>query len=216
MIVDIHGTGEFNSNEEVKCMLLRADIDALPMPENNPDLPYLTKTNAAHMCGHDGHTTTLLATTQVLCKNRDKIPKGKKVRVLFQPAEEGTGGAKPMIKEGCLEGVEEVYGFHNMPHFKEGEIRVIPGPIMASSTTVKMRVIGQGGHGSVPHLIKDVISCGGAIINNLHTVKSRGIDSKENFIFSITKFESGFTYNVFPDDAIILGTIRTYDPKVLE
>ena len=168
------------------------------------------------MCGHDGHMATLLAATQALVNNRGKIPKGKRVRVLFQPAEEGTGGAKPMIKEGCLDGVQEVYGFHNMPDFDEGDIRVVSGPIMASSTTVKMRVIGQGGHGSVPHMLKDVITCGGAIINNLHTVKSRGIDSKENFIFSITKFESGFTYNVFPDDATILGTIRTYDAKVLE
>lgn len=120
-----------------------------------------------------------------------------------------------MIEDGCLDGVDEVYGFHNMPYFEEGDIRVKPGPIMASSTTVKIRVVGQGGHGSVPHMLKDVITCGGAIINNLHTIKSRCVDSKENFIFSITKFDSGFTYNVFPDDATILGTIRTYKQEVL-
>lgn len=121
-----------------------------------------------------------------------------------------------MIKEGCLEGIQEVYGYHNIPTFDEGDIRVIPGPIMASSTTVKMRVIGQGGHGSVPHLLKDVITCGSAIIANLHTVKSRCIDFNDIFIFSITKFDSGFTYNVFPDDATILGTIRTFNLRTLE
>ena len=121
-----------------------------------------------------------------------------------------------MVKDGCLDGIEEVYGFHNVPDFDEGDIRVIPGPIMASSTTVKIRVFGQGGHGSVPHMLKDVITCGGAIINNLHTIKSRCVDSRENFIFSITKFDSGFTYNVFPDDATILGTIRTYKKEILE
>lgn len=121
-----------------------------------------------------------------------------------------------MIKEGCLKGVDEVYGFHNIPNFDEGDIRVVSGPIMASSTMVKIKVIGKGGHGSVPHMIKDVISCGAAIISNLHTVKSRGIDSKENCVFSITKFDAGYTYNVFPDEATILGTIRTYNMQTLD
>lgn len=120
-----------------------------------------------------------------------------------------------MIKEGCLEGVEEVYGYHNIPNFEEGDIRVVPGPIMASSSMVTIKVIGKGGHGSVPHMVKDVISCGAAIIQNFHTIKSRGVDSRENCIFSITKFDSGFTYNVFPDEATILGTIRTYNKDTL-
>lgn len=119
-------------------------------------------------------------------KNRAKIPKGKKIRLLFQPAEEGPGGALPMIKEGCLDGVDEVYGYHNFPKFTEGDVRVISGPLMAGSTVVKMKVSGKGGHGSVPHMIQDVISAGAAILNNLHTVKSRCIDSKENFIFTLT------------------------------
>ena len=121
-----------------------------------------------------------------------------------------------MIKEGCLDGVDEVYGFHNIPNFDEGDIRVIEGAIMASSSMVTIKVKGKGGHGSVPHMIVDVISAGAAIIAGLHTVKSRGVDSKENCIFSVTKFDSGFTYNVFPDEAVILGTIRTYNTKTLE
>ena len=121
-----------------------------------------------------------------------------------------------MIKEGCLDGVDEVYGYHNIPNFEEGDIRVCEGPIMAKVTTVKIKVIGQGGHGSVPHMIKDVISAGAAILNALHTVKSRCIDSKENFIFTLTQFTSGFTYNVFPDEAFMQGTIRSYNDKTLE
>ncbi|TNV78086.1 hypothetical protein FGO68_gene5802 [Halteria grandinella] len=215
LVVDIEGTGPKQEEGGVQVIALRADMDALPMPENNPDLPYKTLTGAAHMCGHDGHMATLLAATQVLMKHREKIPTGKKVRLLFQPAEEGTGGAKPMIKEGCLDGVEEVYGYHNIPNFDEGDIRVISGPIMASSSMVTIKIKGQGGHGSVPHMLKDVISCGAAVISNFLALKSRMVDSKENCIFSITKFDSGFTYNVFPDEATILGTIRTYNPSTL-
>ena len=98
LVVDIEGTGpEQVDAAGISTIALRADMDALPMPENNPDLPYRTRTNAAHMCGHDGHMATLLAAAQVIFKHRDLIPKGKTIRLLFQPAEEGTGGAKPMI-----------------------------------------------------------------------------------------------------------------------
>lgn len=215
-VVDIRGTGEETpSVEGVKTIALRADMDALPMPENTT-VEYKTVTPFAHMCGHDGHMATLLAATQVIMKNRHKIGRDKLLRLLFQPAEEGPGGALPMIKKGCLEGVDEVYGFHNISIFEEGDVRVIDGPIMAAVTTVKIKVLGKGGHGSVPHMINDVITAGAAILNNLHTIKSRCVDSKENFTFTITQFTSGFTYNVFPDDAFMQGTIRCYSPSALE
>jgi hippurate hydrolase len=121
-----------------------------------------------------------------------------------------------MIKEGCLEGVDEIYGFHNIPIFDEGEVRVIPGPIMAQGVTVKIRVLGKGGHGSVPHLINDVITAGAAILNALHTVKSRCLDSRDNFTFTITHFTSGFTYNVFPDEAFMQGTMRSFNKAATE
>lgn len=141
LVVDIVGRGEISDNK-VKCIALRADMDALPIPENNPDLPYKTVTQSAHMCGHDGHMATLLAAAQVLIKHRQNIPKNQKIRLLFQPAEEGPGGALPMIKEGCLIEVDEVYGYHNIPNFEEGDVRVVDGPIMASSTVVKIKVKG--------------------------------------------------------------------------
>ena len=106
----------------------------------------------------------------MLNNNRDKISSDKTVRLLFQPAEEGPGGALPMIQEGCLEGVDEVYGFHNIPTFEEGDIRVIDGPIMARSTSLRILVKGQGGHGAVPHMLRDVVSAGAAIISALHTI----------------------------------------------
>jgi hippurate hydrolase len=119
------------------------------------------------MCGHDGHTATLIAAAEVLIKNRDKIPRGKRVRLLFQPAEEGPGGAEPMIKAGCLEEVAEVYGFHNIPNFPEGDIRVVSGPIMAACSTIKIKIEGKGGHGGVPHFSNDVVLCGAAVLMNL-------------------------------------------------
>lgn len=119
-------------------------------------------------------------------------------------------------KDNCLEGVDEVYGFHNVPQFGEGEIRVCPGAIMSKVCIVKIKVLGKGGHGSMPHAVTDVINTGAHILSNLHTVKSRCIDSKENFVFTICQFESGFTHNVFPDEAFMQGTIRCYNQEVFE
>ena len=171
------------------------------------------------MCGHDGHIAVLLCAVDVLCKHRDKIPSNKTVRLLFQPSEEGPdSGALPMVKEGCLNGVDEVYGFHNIPTFTEGDIRVIKGggPVMAASTMVRITVKGRGGHGSLPHKINDVITAGAAVLQNLHTIKSRCLHNKDNCIFTICNFTSGHTYNVFPDEAFMQGMIRSYDENVRE
>ena len=137
------------------------------------------------MCGHDGHTAMLMAATAVFVKKRNKIPSDKCVRLLFQPAEEGPGGAAPMIKENCLDGVDEVYGLHNYPGFDEGDIRVCTGPILAASDRVKISIKGQGGHGSIPHKVLDPISATGQVYQALHTIKSRNISSRANFVFSL-------------------------------
>ena len=121
-----------------------------------------------------------------------------------------------MIAEGCLDGVDEVFGFHNISVFPAGEVRVIPGPIMANGTNVVIKINGRGGHGSVPHMVNDVISCGAAILNQFHAIKSRMIDSKQNIVFTITHFQSGHTMNVFPDQAFMEGTIRSYDEGALK
>ena len=102
------------------------------------------------MCGHDGHMACLLAFAKVFMAQRARIPSNKGVRLLMQPAEEGPGGAKPMVDEHCLNNVDEVYGFHNVPGFDEGDIRVCAGPFFAARTTVEITIKGQGGHGSTP------------------------------------------------------------------
>jgi hippurate hydrolase len=104
---------------------------------------------------------------------------------LFQPAEEGPGGALPMIKEGCLDQIDEVYGYHNIPNFDEGDIRVCPGPFFANSTQVLITITGQGGHGSAPHKITDPITAATMIHTALNSIKSRNIDSRQNIVFSI-------------------------------
>ena len=161
-------------------------MDALPIPENNPDLEYKTQTEFAHMCGHDGHLASLMSFAQVFCQNRSKVPENKMVRLLFQPAEESPGGALPMIKEGCLEGVDEVYGYHNVPNFDEGDIRVCPGPIFAQSTRIDIKIVGNGGHGSSPQKVNDPITAACAVHQALLSIKSRNIPSDQNIVLSIT------------------------------
>ena len=195
---------------------IRADIDALPMLEHNEGLDYITVTKYAHMCGHDGHMAMLLAATQVIWQERHKIPSNKTVRLLWQPAEEGPGGALPMIKEGCLDKVDEVYGLHNIPNFTAGQIRVCNGAIFAASTIVRIKVIGHGGHGSAPHKTRDPINASAFMLAGLNAIKARCVHSKENFVFTITNITSGSTFNVMPTEAFVQGSIRTYNTETLD
>ena len=121
-----------------------------------------------------------------------------------------------MIKDGCLDTVDEVYGFHNIPNFDEGDIRVRVGSFFAARVIVRIKIIGRGGHGSTPHAAVDPIACSMEVINALHTIKSRNIDSRENFTFTICHFESGEADNVIPDEAFMQGTIRSYDQATLD
>lgn len=121
-----------------------------------------------------------------------------------------------MIKENCLVGVDEVYGFHNIPNFDEGDIRVCEGAFFAAVTVVDIKIKGQGGHGSTPHKLVDPISAANAVYSALHTISSRNVCSRKNFVFTICNFSAGTTYNVFPDQAIMKGTIRTYDSETQE
>eukprot|EP00347_Sterkiella_histriomuscorum_P003368 403364563 len=219
LIVDVKGEGEeqisTQNSDSIKMIALRADMDGLKMEEHNKEIEYKSTTEYAHMCGHDGHMANLLAVAQILINNKHKIPINKQIRLLFQPAEEGPGGAKLMIQGGCLEGVDEIYGLHNRPMFKDGMIRVKKGAMMASSTTINIKVRGRGGDGSKPDLVDDVISASASIICQLHTIKSRMIDSKQNAVLSITQFKSGNSKYYLPDESIIQGTLRTFDQKIL-
>lgn len=225
LVVDILGTGPCTSRDEscVQCVALRADMDALTMTEDNENLPYRSKNKGlAHMCGHDGHMAALVGAAGLLQQRAKLIPEGKRVRLLFQPAEEGTppgtggydfeitkgNGAPPMIQDGCLEGVDEVYGWHNWPAFPLGDLRVRVGPVMAHESSFEIVISGRGGHASQPHLCVDPVICGAHVVTALQTVVSRNVPSSENAVVSVTVFQGSERMNVIPQQVRLGGTIR--------
>ncbi|MFV8750751.1 M20 metallopeptidase family protein [Nannocystaceae bacterium ST9] len=205
---DLHGRG--------MTIALRSDIDCLPMDERT-DLPWRSiHEGRAHKCGHDGHTAILLGTAAVLARYRDRLTGN--VRLIFQPAEEGVegGGAKVMLAEGALEGVEEVYALHNWPGFPRGELRVIEGPIMAEVHTFEISIRGRGGHASQPQVCRDPIVAGAALIGAMQTVVSRGLGAEGGAVVSICTFQAGEVSNVIPEIARMTGTLRSFSPATTE
>jgi amidohydrolase len=215
LVVDIYGTGSESEEGDIKSCAFRSDIDALKMPENS-NLPFKTTTDHAHMCGHDGHMATLMTFTSLIQNNLDKIPSNKLIRLIWQPAEEGPGGAKPMIEEGCLEGIDEIYGIHNFPLLKECAVSVMPGPMMAGCTVVKITVKGRGGHGSEPCNSIDPLTATCHIHTALNAIKSHRIPNAEVMAFTICQIDGGSTFNVIPEKAFMQGTIRYFDKRVLD
>ncbi len=198
-----------------KCVLLRADMDALPIEEEN-DVDYVSKNKGTmHACGHDAHTAMLLGVARVLMNNRDKF--SGSVKLLFQPSEEqGTGGALPMIEQGVLEDphVDAVFGQHVSSGTPTGEIRVAPGPRGAAADSFKIKINGKGGHGASPHQTIDPIIIATNIISALQTIVSRGVDPMEQMVVSVCNIHSGFADNVIPDSCEIGGTVRTFNPEL--
>jgi amidohydrolase len=205
---------DLNPDRGGKTIALRADLDCLPMPETT-DLPYRSVHDGrAHKCGHDGHTAVLLGVAAVLARHRDRVPGN--VRLLFQPAEEGVdgGGAKRMVAEGALAGVDEVYGLHNWPGHPLGDVRVKAGPMLAQTHWLGITVKGVGGHGSQPQLCRDPIVAASQIVVALQTVVARGLGYDGGAVVSICRFSSGTTDNVIPATAELEGTVRTFAPEV--
>lgn len=215
MTVDIRGTAEVPPTA-VKSIAIRADIDGLEMQECNSEIAYASKTKYAHMCGHDGHTATLILAAYLIWSARHTFSNQSLVRLLFQPAEEGPGGAEPMIKDGCLEGIEEVYGLHNIPCFPEGEIRVKSGAMMAGFSGLKVTIKGKGGHSSTPEKARDAVGAAAALVGNLHLVKQRFLSAAEGLVLSITQIHGGNCNNVFPDEAFIDGGLRFYSNRAFK
>ncbi len=210
LVADLH------PGAEGPCLALRADLDCLPMQERT-ELPYRSvHEGRAHKCGHDGHTAILMGAAAILAKHKDEIPGN--VRLLFQPAEEGVrgGGAKVMVAEGALDGVREVYGLHNWPDFRKGDIRVQAGPMMAQVHELYLTITGVGGHGSQPQICRDPIVAGAYLVNALQTLVSRELGYEGGAVVSITKFQAGSTHNIIPGKAELAGTIRTFDPAVAD
>lgn len=191
---------------------LRADIDALPIQEQTGLDFASTCPGKMHACGHDLHTAMLLGVAEALVARRSDL-KGR-VRLLFQPAEEVTLGARAMVNEGALEGVSGIFGLHNHPGMPVGTAAVKAGPFFAASARFTITVQGNGGHGAYPHLTADPLVAGAAILTGLQTAVSRVINPLEPVVVSVCRFSGGTTFNVIPDRAELEGTVRCYAPAV--
>ncbi|CAK4378256.1 unnamed protein product [Aphanomyces euteiches] len=218
LVVNIFGPkdGPKPENPARTCLAFRGDMDALPITEHNPHLPYESKVaGAAHMCGHDGHTASLMGFAMLVAQRRHLLPPHACVRLFFQPAEEGHFGARLMIQDGCLEGVDEVYGYHNHA-FPLGNIHVKAGPMMSHGGLFYINISGPGGHGSAPHVTKDPIVAAGQVLLAMQTVTSRSISPHDTAIVSICQVHGGEADNVIPSSVKLSGTIRDFDPVVSE
>ena len=199
-----------------RTVLLRFDMDALPIEEAN-DVPYRSQTpGVMHACGHDAHTAVGLGVAKVLAKHRDKIPGA--IKLMFQPAEEGLGGALAMINDGVLDRigpqVDRAIGLHVSAMHELGTAAVCAGPMMAAGAGVTITVHGKGGHGAMPHSTVDAVVVAAHIIVALQTIMARNADPDDTGVVTIGSIEAGKAGNVIAETAVMRGTIRSFTPEV--
>lgn len=189
---------------------LRADMDALPINEEN-ELPFKSINDGVmHACGHDTHMAMLLGAAKLLTLN----PVERPVRLLFQPSEERTpGGAKGMIKEGALEGISEIFGIHIEPELEIGCLEIRPGPMMAAPDETDIIIKGTGGHAAEPHKTVDIIYATSLFINEIQGLVSRKSEPTKPVVISICSIHGGSTYNIIPTNVRLKGTVRTIDKE---
>ena len=205
--------GVLKAGTSCRAIGLRADMDALPMDERNTFPHHSRHAGKMHACGHDGHTTLLLAAAEYLSENRNF---DGTVVFIFQPAEESLGGGRVMVEEGLFQRfpVEAVFGLHNWPGLPVGCLAVHSGPVMAGSDEFEIIISGQGCHGAMPHQGVDPIVVGAALVQALQTVVSRSVDPLDAAVLTVAQFHAGHATNVIPDEAVLRGTARAFRPEV--
>lgn len=214
----IAGTGvvtEVCGSRPGKRVAVRADIDALPIVDECNQSYQSQISGVCHACGHDGHIAIALGIAKVLSRLKNDI-KGE-VRLLFQPCEElGPGGAVDMIKEGALDGVDFVIGAHLWQPLSVGTMGITHGRMLAAPAKFTIRIQGKGGHGSMPHQTIDSILIGAQIVVALNTIVSRNVDPLDSAVLSIGMIKAGEAFNVIPDTAVIMGTVRCFGQNIME
>lgn len=214
---EIAGTGvlaEIHGTNHGKCLLIRADMDALPLDEKNESIYKSQNSGVMHACGHDAHTAILLNTCEVLNSLKDQW--NGTIKFAFQPGEETTGGAKPMIDEGILENpkVDVCIALHMDTDLDTGTMRIKKGPIYASPDDFSITIKGKGGHGAEPHNAIDPIVIASQIVMQLQTLVSRSTDPFENAVVTVGSIHGGYTTNVIPDTVELLGTARAFSNEM--
>jgi len=198
-----------------KMLGLRADMDALPMTELNAFEHKSQYAGKMHACGHDGHTATLLAAAKVMSADRDFAGS---VAFIFQPAEEGGGGARAMIVDGLFERFpcDAVFAIHNWPGLRVGEFGLNPGAMMASSNEFEITVCGKGAHAAMPHLGVDPVLIASHLIQAFQSLVSRETKPIDATVVSVTQINAGEATNVIPDTCVMKGTVRTFSAQALD
>ena len=205
--------GVVRAGSSARAIGLRADMDALPMQERNSFAHQSRRAGCMHACGHDGHTTMLLAAAEVLARGEGF---DGTVYLIFQPAEEGEAGAQAMIDDGLFERfpMSAIFGMHNWPGLAQGHFAVHAGPAMASADRYDITVMGHGAHAAMPHLGRDPVVGAAALVQAVQTITSRHLDPLDAAVVSTTLFHAGEAYNVIPDRAQLSGTVRAFAPAV--
>ena len=191
-----------------RTIAFRADMDALPIQETGDVIYKSVNDGVMHACGHDAHTAMLLGAAEVLSKHQNNIQ--GTIKFIFQPAEEGYGGAKFMIEDGAIENVEEIYGLHVWNYQKSGTVGVQDGPVMAAADIFTIKIQGIGGHGATPQGTVDCVVVASYLIQAMQTIVSRNTNPLENTVVTFGQINGGYNFNIIADQVVLKGTTRAY------